>query len=234
MSLNFSIINIRSLCNKYDDFMEHVGDNNFDLVFISETWLSSQKSDCTAFFQQFSYVLHHSIRQCRVKDRGGGVGILVKSSLHVNQYTMREYVSFEHHALKVIGHGNRSTILVSIYRLVWASNDIFFSEIRDLLEILSAAGKFIIAGDINIHLDDSSNSVTEKFMEVLNEFDLAQVIEKPTHRAGHTLDILIFPRTEIICQILDVRDICISDHFLITCSLTLNVKIKKEIKTVSY
>ena len=105
---------------------------------------------------------------------------------------------------------------------------------RSLLEILSAEGKFIIAGDINIHMDDTSDSLTKQFNTLLEEFNLIQIINKPTHKAGHTLDILIVQKSEVYVEVLEIRDICISDHFLVTFSLQLSLHQKKEKKFISF
>ena len=68
------------MCNKCPELMEHVVDNNADVMLISETWLKSRKNDVTGMVKQYGYILHHSIRKGRRKETGGGVGILVRKS----------------------------------------------------------------------------------------------------------------------------------------------------------
>ena len=44
-----------------------------------------------------------------------------------------------------------------------------------------------VLGDINIHLDDNSDSVASRFLQILEDFDLVQMVIHPTHKAGHTV-----------------------------------------------
>jgi hypothetical protein len=49
----------------------------------------------------------------------------------------------------------------------------------------------VILGDINIHLDVITDPATVKFTTEVNSFGLKQMVELPTHRAVHTLDIVL-------------------------------------------
>ena len=61
--------------NKLMDLMEHITDNNPDVVFLTETWLTSEKNNITAEVKGYGYLLYHKIRKNREKERGGGVGV---------------------------------------------------------------------------------------------------------------------------------------------------------------
>ena len=68
----------------------------------------------------------------------------------------------------------------------------FIREFSDLLELLVVNSCHItIVGDVNLHLDTSNDTHTRKFNSTLDCFGLTQAVHQPTHRAGHTLDILI-------------------------------------------
>ena len=43
--------------------MEHVIDHQVDVLFLSETWLTSKKNTTTAMFEEYGYVLHHNMRK---------------------------------------------------------------------------------------------------------------------------------------------------------------------------
>ena len=64
--------NVQSICNKVDLIMSVLVDNNIDLAFITETWLSSQSNSITAHIKSYGFDLVHVFRE----ERGGGVGIL--------------------------------------------------------------------------------------------------------------------------------------------------------------
>ena len=61
--------------------MEHVIDCDADVMLLSETWLKSKRNNVTAAVKEYGYTLRHCIRSNRAKETGGGVGVLVKTSL---------------------------------------------------------------------------------------------------------------------------------------------------------
>ena len=113
-------------------------------------------------------------------------------------------------------------LLLCIYRLQEISLSIFLDELTELLSSQSALRtNIIIAGDFNIHLEiESSESVS--FLQVLNIFSLKQFVSGPTHKHGHTLDLVI--TNEASGKINDVNildNLNLSDHFLITFTYSL-------------
>ena len=195
--------------------MEHVTDFDADVLFLSETWLKSKKNNITAMFDEYGYKLHHNIRTERKKETGGGVGILVKSTLDVKPVKVKQYQTFEHSVVKLHMRDGWKT-LISIYRLDYEPANIFFNEFTELLETVAATNdKFIVAGDINIHCDNVNDPLTAQLNNLLRMFNLVQLVQGPTHRAGHTLDVVITRADDEIKQ-LQVNDISLSDHFLIS------------------
>jgi hypothetical protein len=68
----------------------------------------------------------------------------------------------------------------------------FLNELTDLLSRLSqTVTEFLLAGDINLHLDDENNADTKAFNEIMDNLNLVQYITCPTHVGGHTLDVVI-------------------------------------------
>ena len=76
-------LNSQSICNKCPEVMEHVVDNDADIVFLSETWLRSKKNEVTGAVKEYGYTLRHTTRKGRKKEIGGGVGILHKSRSNI-------------------------------------------------------------------------------------------------------------------------------------------------------
>ena len=74
----------------------------------------------------------------------------------------------------------------------------------------------IIAGDLNIHVDDQSNSNATRFLDLLASFDCDQQVQDPTHTGGRTLDHVIKRRDEPISDLLVDPPGIISDHSFIT------------------
>ena len=67
---------------------------------------------------------------------------------------------------------------------------LFYEEFSRLLEHILArwSGDLLIVGDFNFHLDDLNNRHAKRFVD---GFGLQQHVKGPTHKKGHTLDLII-------------------------------------------
>ena len=213
--IHCSVWNVCSLNNKLPDVMEHLLDRNTDIAFITETWQKSEKSNVTADVKQYGFTLKHNIRNDPEKERGGGVGIMLKSSFTSVQLAVKKFQSFEHTVVKLSCTGNSVLVLISIYRLQYVSVSTFLDEFPELLETYTVLfDKFIIAGDINIHVEtDESSSL--RFHEIVELFDLKQHVVGPTHIMGHTIDIVITPNNDSLVENIIITKYDLSHHFLI-------------------
>jgi hypothetical protein len=54
----------------------------------------------------------------------------------------------------------------------------------------TTTGKLLVVGDINFHFDQPQNRDTNRINEIL-ELNGLQHVSEPTHKKGHTLDIVI-------------------------------------------
>ena len=100
--------------------------------------------------------------------------------------------TFESLCLRLAADG-QSIILLSIYRpgSERVVNE-FFEELATVLEALVVHQcPVVIGGDINIHVDDTTNSHTKRLSDLLDTFGILQHVTGATHTQGHTLDIVI-------------------------------------------
>ena len=72
---------------------------------------------------------------------------------------------------------------------------------------------------MNFHLEDKSNLNAKKFNNLLHSYGLQQLVQEPTHRNNHTLDVVITRLSENTVYDLDVVDHLISDHKTVSFSL---------------
>ena len=80
-TLKCSLWNVCSMNNKLPLLIEHLTDSQPDVIFLTETWLTSEKNNITAEVKDYGYHLLHRPRKNREKNRGGGVGILMRTSI---------------------------------------------------------------------------------------------------------------------------------------------------------
>ena len=97
----------------------------------------------------------------------------------------------------------------------------FFSEFLFLFHLcntLSSSG--IILGVLNLHFNIPTNPLVLKMDSLLNRYSFFQAVTVPTHRFGHTLDIVMFrPNDDIVCST-TVTLLLSSDHYCVVCDLS--------------
>ena len=90
----------------------------------------------------------------------------------------------------------------------------------DLQTMRSIPTVLLIAGDFNFHIDDTTDTAAANFLSLLESFDLQQHVRSCTHRAGHTLDLVITRDAEYILNGISVDDSSeISDHYTVCADL---------------
>ena len=95
------------------------------------------------------------------------------------------------------------------------------NEFSSLLEsYITENGSLVIAGDFNFHVDDATDTEAANFLSLLESFHLQQHVRNYTHRAGHTLDLVITRGAEYILNAISVDDSSeISDYYTVCADL---------------
>ena len=78
--------------------MEHLIDNKPDVIFLTETWLTTEKNNITTERNEYGYEPLHKIKKNLEKDRGGGIEIL-KIKITGKQLVIKDYYSFEYNVV---------------------------------------------------------------------------------------------------------------------------------------
>ena len=192
-NLTFIYLNARSCRNKTLEINDLILEKNADLLFISETWLSKDDSVFTNEMLPNGYdILSHP----RLSRSGGGVAIIYRASLKVITIPISSCSTFEACCLKSVTLSN-SLVLLHIYRPCASKKNNtnfsnFITDFNDFLELFAPNDNIYIFGDFNIHFEKRGDPSTRKFKDlVLDELSLQQPIAVPTHKDGHTLDLLL-------------------------------------------
>ena len=84
----------------------------------------------------------------------------------------------------------------------------------------------ILIGDINLQgikwQNNTSDSKGRKFFETVINNNAVQLVDKPTHKAGETLDLVITKNEEIVLDVEVIDNLSKSDHNMILVELTAN------------
>ena len=221
--------------NKSNEVMECLLDQMADIAFITETWLTSQNNDVTANVKSYGFNLCHTIRQDVNKSRGGGVGILCRNQYKLIKLKCPRFESFECCICNLFHECHDKVVLISIYRLQDVSIQVFFNELTMLLESYCMLDTLlIIGGGINIHLDIPTNPHVTTFRNILEGFNLHQLVNEKTHVEGHQLDVLITNDCDKAIDARVINDINLSDHFPLACKIKFVPKKLPEYKLIKY
>ena len=187
------LFNAQSVCNKTLPIFDIICECDFDVIAITETWLKST-IDATTVRELTAKGYSHKLLS-RSSRKGGGVALLYKSTIDIKKPVHNVYRTFEH--IEYIMRTDTSSIrLIVIYRQPPSQKNRltvaeFFEEWTSFVdELVITPGKFIIMGDINFHLDDTSDCNASRFRASIKSTGLIMHVREPTHRKGHTLDVL--------------------------------------------
>jgi len=231
-------LNVQSLGNKSAAVSHAIIDNKCDLFATVESWHDSADSPSVVASTPPGYRVLERARPRvgkavrSLKTNHGGICVFVRSELQVRVIAFPSYKSFELLPL-FVRSGATSFVFVVVYRPDPASavTDSFFTEWADVLERTSAFSACLIVGDINLHLNDVTDTRSVRFHTLSCSFNLSDHVGQPT-RAGNQLDILLW-RLDQPAPVVRVDPPMLSDHSLIVAFFELvdsRVTVKSSIK----
>ena len=221
-SLRLAYFNAQSCRQKTSEINDLVVDGDFDILLMTETWLYASGDEAYITEMTPSGYLFHSFP--RIGRRGGGIAIMFKSAL--SDSISIPFNSFESVELR-LSNDSTSVSVICLYRPPPSKqykllNKMFFEEFPTLVSEYSHARRDLaFIGDFNFHFQDSSNGDVDQLKTLLNDHDLVQLVDMPTHKRGHVLDWVIVRRDASCLSLETVEDIALSDHSAIYCSVNV-------------
>ena len=183
----------------------------------------------------------------KFKSLGGGVIIAFRSDLDIisTEYKISHGGVAKAEILSVIvKSGTAGKVCFStLYRVGTLGDDNLNEVTRHLKSISKAKSihKHILVGDFNLSktkwpIASSSCSIEKGFIDMFNDFGLQQLITKPTHIAGNTLDLLLSNQPNMITdiEIMPRGIVCSSPHYSIKFKVKLACKRLKTAKRKIY
>ena len=100
-------------------------------------------------------------------------------------------------------------------------NDPAYSKLKLSFRVIKSMNCYLVNfWGFNFHVDDTTDTAAANFLSLLESFDLQQHVRSCTHRAGHTLDLVITRDAEYILNAISVDDSSeISDHYTVCADL---------------
>ena len=224
--LKLTVLNAQSVVHKASEVADFILDQDADICALTETWLKSGEKDVITRGQltPAGYSLIDAPRLGRAR-RSGGIAILFRSHLKVKQQKVSDKASFEATEVLITNNGEIIRLCV-VYRpgpgtVNAQPPSIFFNEFYEYIdELATTTGKLLVVGDFNFHMDKCNNE-TENFKSLIHCLNLEQHVSGPTHKKGHTLDLVLTRSDELFISDLYVQAPIISDHSGISFSLPM-------------
>ena len=218
--------------------MDLIVSSGLDFLALTETFLNIThgdhilKSACP-----HGYSSLHIPRTLGLKKGGGGVGFIFSDLFTVKTTEpLTSPTSFEALHLSIRSNTKHIRVFV-IYRpperTDHPSFSVFMTEFRLLLESsIDINEDLVIVGDFNIHVEDPSNYKGTTFNQLLEDMGWIQLVNGRTHKAGHTLDLVIVRSGSSLVTDVEVSTL-VSDHRLVECSVCLS-RPTRERKAISF
>lgn len=225
-SINFSLINIRSINKKSSIIYDLLTSNQLDLFCITETWHESSDSPALLSSIPSNYSFFDVPRPAlfplsHKHSSYGGVCLIYNKKFSSSFDNTLKFESFE----CLFSHFKSFSynfIIVVIYRPPKSSLSNFIDDFYKLSEhLFSLSLPFFILGDFNLHFNDPNNFYVSKFLDIINLFNLKQHISVSTHSSGNIIDYIITPSSTKLNNLL-INPITYSDHHLISFTYNLS------------
>ena len=213
--MHFAVFNSRSLVNKFTQLQHLVYTSHFDIIGITETWLSS------SIFDNEILPTNYSIFRRDRCGRGGGVLLAVRNPIEVISV-------FSHPTIELL------TVVLSLPLLLTvcivyippnASNVLHLSLHDYICQLVShSLSEVLIIGDFNYpNISWSTLSggceMSDLFCDLMFDIGLHQHVSSATHIKGKILDLVITVSPDLVQDLVvhaNEEEVPLtSDHFLI-------------------
>lgn len=242
-SLKLGLWNARSMTNKTHAITDLIVEHDLDVLVITESWLSgdSKRDGLILADLRSSLPNYDFTHRPRLSSKGGGILLLYRSTARCTLNNNNDFASFELLDVTLNLTPSSAVRLYCIYRPPPSannnlSNGTFLDEFPTLLEGAVVDDHFpLLLGDFNIHVDDPNDNFAKSVMTCVDSLGFKQHVREPTHRAGHTLDLIFTRNSDDVCNVNSLSSMP-SDH----CALVTTVNIarpknpKKEVSFRKY
>ena len=189
---NFNVghINARSLNKNIVELKEVIKNTNFDVISISETWLTRNTPK-----DRFQIEGFNIIRNDRKNKRGGGVCLYVKEQYVYKKITLPNATDMPEMLWVEISVGHIKVAIGTLYKPPKIPCTAFVQAYDSLVHVYSKYEHTILCGDFNINmLNPNSYEAKTLIDNVIDPFTLTQLINTPTRIAENSktlIDLLL-------------------------------------------
>ena len=223
--LHMCNLNVRHILPKIDEIRLTLSNGNIpDVLGICESFLETHHPDSLISIDSFNFF--RKDRSNTQTKSGGGLILYFRQSLNLKRRYDLESSNIETLWAEVTLPNSKPVLICTVYRPPNACSewiDLFEKE----LSVAQTTGfEFLLMGDFNIDMKSCSNN---KWLNLIQLFDLSQLVKDPTRITESTSSIIDHVYTSDLGNVTEcfVSPYAISDHFPICFTRKVNVKIPK-------
>ena len=225
--INCGLLNVQSITQKTTEIRELITEKSFDILALTETWLSESDTCKIVDFLPQTHMFYHVPRL----GRGGGVGIILsKRFANIKMIKIQKYNNFEHLEINFT-LSNKLFKFVVIYRPPEKRNfENFEIDLQNLLNTIFDENRQVyICGDFNIWADQENDRYNIKLREIIENYNYMNIVNKPTTRSEHTLDLVLCEKSDNCLVEVDVELDYIARNFHKLVTFKLNTRSESKI-----
>ena len=174
--LHVATLNARSISNKSAIICDHIIENKFDVLCISETWINDGEmtNSLLSFLLPSNCCLSQSMEEIPQLSHGGGIAIINHNTVHHTALSNPSFSPFECIG-SVITSSNSLFKFFVVYRMPSLPIANFFAVFESLLELHIASNiNLFLLEILNIYIEDLIDYNARHFLKLSNTFGLLQ------------------------------------------------------------
>ena len=163
----------------------------------------------------------------RPNKTGGGLAIIYRSNINT-KLLKKDLTHGVEYALWECKTSGTLINVLAIYHPPYSSTNkctdaMFLDDFAELLEeVLVSYGKIVCMGNFNLHVDNMENPDAQVFLDMITAFGLENHVAFPTHRSGHTLDLVITESVSPLSVQHTKPGSFLSDHTCVVSTLSID------------
>ena len=230
--MNVGFLNVNSINSdvRSTALCELIKSENIEVMAIAETKIPYNKSMKNNSSCPNGYKMYHKARKNSIM--GGGVGLILSNKF--TKVKMRDdfaAMSFEYLRMNFTYERTSFDVTV-IYRPPGSEHtqSQFIYEFNSYLEFIGSSSLYkLILGDFNFHVDLNDRK-SNLLSTMISDNDFENIIHVPTHRGGHTLDLVLVPKGQN-SGFFDVHpELTFSDHYVVLGTVPVVINSTKIVK----
>ena len=223
------MFNTRScLASKLNSFKLFCETQNFDIIFLTETWWKEDKINNA----QIATRKEFNVLRCdRMGNRnGGGCAFLINNMVSVLLPTSQNFSDEIQLISFIIEQNNRKIAIHGIYRAPEHNIEhaLSFEKCIDFVgEYSKQCNEVVFMGDMNtpdinwVSQYEGNNKIYNKLLCFVEELNMSQLVNEPTHVKGNILDLIFSSDEQLVTNLTIKAPFLNSDHYSVVFSINV-------------